>query len=78
MTIPDPSTITIVLHGRQLHDRFGKETFYAIAGGRRPDVNDALLVMGKGSTRQSATVSAKTEWRKAYKALKNQPRLTKE
>lgn len=65
LTAPNPT----VKGARQFFDGGGKEIFYAEAHGRRPDVPDALRVMGRGKTRQEAEENARTYWQAAWRAL---------
>lgn len=71
MEAPTPN----VKQARQFFDRKGEEVFYAEAYGRRPDVIDALRVMGKGHTRVAAIQSACTNWKKAWCSLATKSRL---
>lgn len=75
--VPDPTEIKIVEHGRQFHDGAGDEVFYAIAIGRRPDI-DALLVLGSGKNKAQAELRATYRFRRAWRSLESKSTVGKQ
>lgn len=54
---------------RQFFDAKGREQFVCEAYGRRPDVQDALRVLGIGANRVEAIVRAEKNWKAAWRSL---------